>query len=127
MRIKIGTKTIFHEVNATLDSNIPFKEVASKDTTGVVSTPGTQAWGLSCNTLIANSAAGAQEDIASLYAAHVAKTLVTVQFSTDVTGDVVFSGSVYIEKFTLDSTHEEEVKGDFSFKGDGALTIGTVA
>lgn len=127
MRIKIGSKTIFHETDAKLTSSIPFKEVASKDTTGVISTPGTQSWSLSCNTLIANTIASAQEDVATLYATHAGKTAITVEFSTDVTGDVVFSGSAYVETFNLDATHEEVVTGDFNFKGDGALTIGVVA
>lgn len=127
MRIKIGAKTLFHEVDASLSSSIPFKEVASKDTTGVVSTPGTQSWSISTNGLIGNSALAAQEDIATLYATHVAKTKVTIEFTTDVTGDVVFSGEAYIETFNIKSTHEETVTGDFSFKGDGALTIGIVA
>ena len=125
MRIKIGSKTIFHEVSATLTSSIDFKEVASKDTNGKLVTPGAQSWSMTANTLIANSTT--QEDLSSLYAAHSGKTAVTIEFTTDVSGDVVFSGSAYVESISIDATNEEVVTGDFSFKGDGDLTMGTVA
>lgn len=127
MRIKIGTKVLFHETNAKLNSTIPFKEVASKDTAGTLSTPGTQSWSISCSSLIANGDGSTQEDLATLYASHKAKTLVSIEFSTDVSGDVVFAGSAYIENYNVDSSNDEEVKGDFSFKGDGELTIAVVA
>lgn len=122
MRIKIGAKTIFHETDASLSSSIDFKEVASKDSNGKVKTPGSQSWSLSCNALIGNDGT-VQEDLKTLYDKHVAKTLVTVEFTTDATGDVVFSGSAYVGTFNVTATNDEEVKGDFSFEGSGALAI----
>jgi hypothetical protein len=65
-------------------------------------------------------------DIKTLYDAHKAKTLVTIEFTTDVVGDVVFSGSAYVGTFNIDSQVEAEVTGDFSFEGDGELTIALV-
>ena len=126
MRISVGGKTIFHEVGASLSSTIDFKEVASKDTAGKLKVANTQTWSLSCNTLIANSALAAQMDVKTLYDAHKAKTLVTVEFTTDVVGDVVFSGSAYVGTFNVDATNEAEVTGDFSFEGDGGLSIALV-
>ena len=127
MRIKIGGKTLFHETDCSLSSSIAFKDVASKDTSGVISIPGAQTWSISTNSLVAESALAAQEDLKTLYATHVGKTKVTVEFTTDVSGDVVFTGQAYIETYNLKSTHEETVTGDFNFKGDGDLSMGTVA
>ena len=127
VRIKVDGKTIFHETDATLSSSIDFKEVASKDTAGKLKIANVQTWSLACNTLIANSAASAQEDIKSLYDTHKAKTLVAIEFSTDVTGDVVFSGNAYVGTFNISATNEEEVTGDFNFEGDGELSIAVVA
>ena len=126
MRLKVEGKTIFHETDATLSSTIDFKEVASKDTLGKLKIPNTQTWNISCNSLIANTVAAAQEDIKTLYDKHKAKTLVTVEFSTDVTGDVVFSGEAYVGTFNITATNEAEVTGDFTFEGDGELTIAVV-
>ena len=126
MRIKKGTKTLFHETDASLSSTIDFKEVASKDTDGKLVTPGTQSWSLTANALVANDAGALQADLAELYNDHKNKILVTIEFSTQVSGDIIFSGSAYVETFNVQATNEEEVTGDFSFKGNGALAIGTV-
>lgn len=126
MRIKKGTKTLFHETEASLSSSIDFAEVASKDTTGVIVTPGDQKWSLSANALVANTPGALQADLAELYADHAAKTLVDIEFSTQVSGDIVFSGQAYIETFNVSSTHKDAVKGDFSFKGNDALSVGVV-
>lgn len=123
MRIKKGTKTLFHETNATLDSTIDFKEVASKDTTGKIKTPGTQSWSASCEKLIsADADAGATEaNVKELIDDHIAKTLIDFEFSSG-SGNIVLSGQAYISQFSISSTNDEEVTGSFSFEGSGALT-----
>jgi predicted secreted protein len=126
MRILIGTKQIFHETDASLSSSLDFKEVASKDTLGKEKTPGSQSWSLSCNSLIGNSSLSVQEDITTLYGYHKAKTLVTIQFTTDISGDVVFSGTAYVGTFNVQATNDEVVTGDFSFEGSGELSIEVV-
>lgn len=126
MRIKKGTDTLFHETNATLDSTIDFKEVASKDTSGKIQTPGSQSWSMSCDKLIANDAGAGQENALGLVQDHLAKTLVTIEFSTGVTGDIIFSGSAYISQFSIASANDEEVTGTFAFQGSGDLTVGVV-
>ena len=125
MRIKIGSKTIFHETKATFTTSRDFNELASKDINGKEVTPGSYTWSLTCDALIANSTT--QEDLASLDVAYQAKTLVTMEFSTDVSGDVVYSGSAYVESYNVDAANEEGVTGSFSFKGSGDYTLGTVA
>ena len=126
MRIKIGTKTLFHETDATFQSSLELKELASKDITGTEHLPGKIDWSLSCSSLIGNEAT-LQEDLATLSASHLAKTKLAVTFSTDVTGDVIYSGDVYIESLSIKATNNDTVTGDFNFKGDGIYTVGVVA
>jgi len=127
MRIKKGTDTLFHETNATLDSTLDFKEVASKDTGGKIQTPGSHSWNITCDKLIANDAGAAEADGLELFQDHLAKTLVTIEFSTSVSGDIVFSGQAYVSQCNISSTNDEEVTGSFTFLGSGDLTVGTVA
>lgn len=126
MRLKIGTKTIFHETSVKFNTSKDFNELASKDITGKEVTPGSYTWGLSCESLIADSVASAQEDLVSLLTAFQADTLLAVQFTSDVSGEVVISGNVYVETCDVDATNEEGVTGSFAFKGDGDFTVGAV-
>jgi len=125
MRIKIGTKTIFHETGVSLDSNVDFKEATSKDITGALQVAGKHSWSVSLNSLVANDGT-TQEDIATLFGYHINGTQVAVEFSTFVTGDAKFSGNAYVSSFKIDAQNEDIVTGDFSFVGDGALTESAV-
>jgi len=44
MRITVGGKEIFHEVSVSLSGGTEFKDVATKDTSGTESTPGSKSW-----------------------------------------------------------------------------------
>lgn len=126
-RVLVDDKTIAHETEASLSSSLDFKEVATKDTDGIEKTPGNQSWSISCNNLVMTDATTTQQTIATLYALHKDKTKVAIQFTTNDTGDMVFSGYAYIGTFNITSTNDENVSGDFSFEGTGGLTLGTVA
>lgn len=125
-RIKIGTKTVFHETDATLNASTDFKEIATKDTNGVEVTPGKQSFSLSSSAYVANSAS-AQEDLKSIADAWKAKTLVDVTLADGVSGNVALSGQGYIESFSVKATTEETVTFDYSIKGSGELTVGVTA
>jgi Phage tail tube protein len=56
------------------------------------------------------------------------RTLLTVVFTTDVTGDKKFSGSAYLTNFTITSPETEtNVTCSFSMMGVGELVKGTEA
>lgn len=126
-RIKKDGKTIFHETDFKLSSSLDFSEIASKDTDGKEFVAKDIEWTISCNSLIADSDSDTQIDAAALYADHIGKTLVALEFTNDTTGEMVFSGNAYVSQFDLDSTYDDVVKGSFSFKGTGTLAIATVS
>lgn len=126
MRLKIGTKLVFHEANVTLNANTDFKEIASKDTDGVQSSPGRQPWDMSSKAYAINSD-GTKADIKSIAAAWKDKTLVDVEFTDGVAGNLMFSGKAYIASFSLGAETDEAVSFDYNLKGDGGLTIADVA
>lgn len=62
-----------------------------------------------------------------LYDALVAKSLVTVVFTTAVTGDVQWSQSAVVTQADIDAPMEDNVTGTFAFAGSGAITKSNVA
>jgi predicted secreted protein len=122
MRMKIATKEVFHEADVTLNANSDFKEIASKDTDGVQNSPGRKTWDFSCNAYAINSD-GTKADIKSITTAWQDQTLVDVEFTDGVQGNLTFSGKAYISDFSLKATTDETVTFDYNLKGDGALTI----
>ncbi|XRE42215.1 hypothetical protein ACIVBQ_000419 [Tenacibaculum discolor] len=124
VRIKIGTKEVFHETDATINASTEFKEIASKDTDGVEVTPGKQSFSMSSSAYAANDAT-TQEDLKSIADAWKAKTLVDVSLADGVSGNIALTGKGYIESFSIKATTDEAVTFDYSIKGSGDLTIGT--
>ncbi len=126
MRISVAGKEIFHEVSANLDATTDFKEVASKDTSGKLVSPGSQSWNIPIEALYDNDGT-TQEDLYTLGVLWKNKTEVAVTLSTNVSGDVIYSGNAYIESFNTNATNEEYITCSFAFRGNGDLTIARVA
>jgi predicted secreted protein len=123
MRIKIGTKTIMHEVEASLNESRDFEELASKDIVGKDFHPKEGTWSLSGNALAANSGGDAQVDLQSIVSSYQSKTLVAIELTDGITGNMAYSGNAYIENYNLTSANEDKVKYDFALKGVGVLTV----
>lgn len=125
MRITFDGKEIFHEVDCTLNASTEFKDIATKDTVGTESSPGTQSWSVSVNGY-ASPDTTTENDIKALADAWKASTLAAVTLTDDVSGHVIFSGNAYVENFSVGAPNDETVTMDYSLKGNGELTIGTV-
>jgi len=123
MRIKIATKTIMHEVEASLNEARDFEELASKDIVGKNFHPKEGTWSLTGNAIAANSNGDAQIDLQAIVESYQAKTLVAIELTDGVTGNMAYSGNAYIENYNLTTSNEEKVKYDFSLKGEGTLTV----
>ena len=57
----------------------------------------------------------------------MAGTELSLEFSTQETGDMKITGTVLIESLGENTGTEDGVEFDFSFKGSGAPVVGTVA
>ena len=123
MRIKIGTKTVMHEVEASLNESRDFEELASKDIVGKDWHAKEGTWSLSGNALAANSSGDAQADLQSIVSSYQAKTLVAIELTDGITGNMAYSGNAYIENYSLKVANEEVVTFDYSLKGIGILTV----
>ena len=123
MRIKIGTKTVMHEVECTLNESRDFQELASKDIVGKSFNPSAGTWSLSANAYASNSEADAQVDLKAIVDSYQGKTLVAIELTDGITGNMAYSGNAYIENYSLKVANEEVVTFDYSLKGVGVLTV----
>ncbi len=64
---------------------------------------------------------------ATLLAALMDKTKLSIVFTTSVTGDIQMSGTVLIDNLSESTGTEDGVEFDYSFKGSGPPVKGTVA
>ena len=127
MRIKIGTKTVMHEVECSFSSNTEFEEVATKDIEGKDYSASDITWSMSSNAVASNSTADAQVDIKEMLTSQIGKQLVQIELTDDVSGNLTISGAAYIEGVNVTSNNNEYVKFDYSLKGVGVPVIGEVA
>ena len=124
MRIKTATKEVLHELDATLTESRDFEEIASKDIVGKNFTPGESNWSLSSNAW-ADNTPGAAKDLKAIADDFENKALVAVTFTDGVSGNIIFSGSAYIENYSVKAAHGTTVTFDYNLKGVGPLVKGT--
>ena len=126
LRIKIGTKTILHETDCSLDLKRDMKNIGSKDVDGELVIPGKKSFSLS-GSAIATKGDGSQEELDTILAAYDAGTEIDISLADGITGHIVISGKAFFENVKLQAPDEEVVKYDFSIIGNGAASIGTTS
>lgn len=121
LRIRVGGKTVFHATECSFTTSRNMDSIASKDTNGEQVTPGNYTWGVSTNYLVANKPAASSTQIGTkeLLDTYQAGTEVEVQFTTNISGDVIITGMTFIEGMNLSAPTNGVATGDASFKGNG--------
>ena len=117
--ITIGGTKIEKQLGASFSfSHEPRTSITKYDASWETSRPGKKSW----------EASGEAENdfgstvLDSLLAALIAGTEVTIDFTTDVSGDTEYTGTALVTKFDVDAGVEEDSKVSYSFKGTGAPT-----
>lgn len=121
-----GTK-ITHLNDCSFTTNHSPRNVSTKDSAGWEEfLEGMRSWEMSASGLLSWDAANAPDD---LFTANIAtRTLVTVLFTTNVTGDIVYSGTAWVTSLEMSSPGQEETATfSASFQGTAAPTKGTVS
>lgn len=129
VRWRFNEKTLFHATSCGISISTSLEEIATKDTNGSEVTPGNYTWSMTTNALVADKPVGSttQFGFNELVALQLAGTKIDVEFTTDETGDFIYSGSVYIENANMTADVGSAMSGDFSFKGSGELVPGVVS
>ena len=118
---------ITHENDATLTITHSTRDVTTKDSAGWAEfLEGLRGWEMSVSGMLSWDAASAPDDF---FTANITtRASATVYFTTNVTGDQVFSGSAFVTQVEMASPGQEETATySLSFQGTGVLTKGTVA
>jgi len=138
--VLIGTEVIGFATSCSLSLAIDAPDASTKQSLGWADEIGGQrSWSLTTDGLatVVPGTVATYVTTAELNALAIARTAVTVKFTTvdnstvggvtPVTGDVIYSGSAFIESVDMTADMENPVTYSVSFKGTGALTIGTNA
>ena len=138
--VLIGTEVIGYATSCSLSIAIDTPDASTKQSLGWADEIGGQkSWSLTTDGLatVVPGTVATYVTTAELNALAIARTAVTVKFTTvdnstvggitPVTGDVIYSGSAFIESVDMTADMENPVTYSVSFKGTGVLTIATNA
>jgi predicted secreted protein len=138
--VLIGTEVIGFATSCSLSLAIDAPDASTKQSLGWADEIGGQrSWSLTTDGLatVVPGTVATYVTTAELNALAIARTAVTVKFTTvdnstvggvtPVTGDVIYSGSAFIESVDMTADMENPVTYSVSFKGTGPLTIATNA
>lgn len=124
LRFKFDDKHLIHATNCKLDVSSKLEEIATKDTDGTVSIPSGYSFSGSTEALLSNLPSGNATHCTAdtLLDAQLAGTEIDIEFSTNITGDFIYTGKAFIENYSLGAETGTSVKVSISFKGNGNLT-----
>ena len=126
-----GTK-IGYATSASISMNHSLRDTSTKDSGGWRDQlEGQRDWECSVEGMVIflDSAGGAISDVTmdELFSTYIAtRTEFTLMFSTEVTGDLKWTGQAFLTSLSADTPNEDSSTWSGSFSGTGALTQATV-
>jgi predicted secreted protein len=118
-----GTEVAFASTH-DLNMNMATREVTNKDSAGwTEKREAVRDWDTSGEAFFAEDAAYGFTD---LFAFYNSRTSVTVKFSTNVSGDIYYTGSAYLTSLSQSDPLEDSATFSFSLEGTGVLTEATL-
>ena len=128
LRLKVEGKTVFHATECNWSTSRELEDIATKDTNGKRRVLGDYDFTCSTSMMLAEKAAsGTQHDVFDLLEMYKDGVKVDIEFTTDVAGSKVISGSYYIQQCDITASNGSTATGNFSFAGEGDFAIETVA
>lgn len=110
--------------SSELSVNVDLADATCKDDGGWADhIHGLRDWSVSTDGLVAFDGTN---NIGDLYTLLSGRTSVTLKFTTNVTGDLVFSGTASVASISVSAEMEAAVTYSVEFTGKGALTKATV-
>lgn len=125
MRFFDGGTALGFATDCTLSFSREMRELAHKDVTGswVEKAPGAMSGTGSTSGLYAESNNAAE----SLFTKMKDGTALTLTFTTDVSGDQVWTGTAYISSLEINAPDNENVTYSISFEFSGAVLMTTAS
>lgn len=127
LRLKLADNTLYHATECSFSTTRELESIATKDTNGNKGTPGNYEWSLSTSALVANQASGSdQNDTKAILDAFLAGTVVAVEFTTDVEGDILITGNAFLVSCNITAAVGSSATYDVQLTGDGDFTVALV-
>jgi len=125
LNVYIDDTIIGCATSSELSVNVDLADATCKDDGGWADhIHGLRDWSVSTDGLVAFDGTN---NIGDLYTLLSGRTSVSLKFTTDVTGDLVFSGTASVASISVSAEMEAAVTYSVEFTGKGALTKGVVA
>jgi hypothetical protein len=121
--VKVGGVTIAHLTSNNFNVEMSTRDASTKSSAGWKDVlEGQRSWGGSASGYFAEDAAYGFED---LFDVMESRTLVTLRFTTGVTGDKYYEGEAYVTSIARTDGLEESSTFEATFEGTGVLAKDT--
>lgn len=130
MKLYFGSTALTCQVDASISGETNMFETTCKDSSSTAAfLPGTTSWSVSGTANFADDATlGFNTASTGLFVKWQAGASVSIVFQTAATGDTKWSGTTYVENWSLNSNgNDEAVTYDFTLRGTGVLTMATIS
>jgi TP901-1 family phage major tail protein len=119
LRVYVGGVAVANTTSASIETSMSGRDTTTKDSAGWKEImEGLREWTISGDYLFEEAAAYGYTD---LFALITARTSVVLIFSSEVTGDKIYTGTAYLTSLSKEAPMEETVSGSYTFEGTGAL------
>ena len=131
--VLVGTEVIAHATSCSLTVSADLPDATTKQSGGwAEEIAGLRSWSLTTDGLATVEPTGTSYVVGDIFSALNGRTTVTVKFttangSTPIVGDLVWSGSAFVESLDITADMESPVTYSVSFTGSGVLTQATNA
>lgn len=129
--VLVGSEVIAHSTSCSLSVSADLPDATTKSSGGwAEEIAGLRSWSLTTDGLTTVEPTGTSYVVGDIFSALNGRTAVQVKFttangSTVVVGDLVWSGSAFVESLDITADMESPVTYSASFTGTGQLTQGT--
>lgn len=132
IRLYDGTTPIAYATSSSFDESAEVRETVSKDSVGSYQEIeiGQLSGTLTCEAFLSEDATVGGVSRTNYYllrAKFAAKTAISWRMTSDVSGDVLYTGSAYITAISMSAPVEENATFSLTLTINGAPTAGTVA
>lgn len=132
--VLVGTEVVAHATSCTLSISADLPDSTTKQSGGWADhIAGLRSWSITTDGLATVEPTGTSYVVGDIFSALNGRGTVTVKFttvssgSTVVAGDLIWSGSAFVESLDLTADMESPVTYSASFTGTGVLTQATNA
>lgn len=131
--VLVGTEVVAHSTSCSLSVSADLPDATTKQSGGwAEEIAGLRSWSLTTDGLATVEPTGTNFVVGDIFSALTGRTAVTVKFttatgSTVIVGDLVWSGSAFVESLDITADMESPVTYSASFTGTGVLTQATNA